>query len=150
MIVCACSWWHWYNKYRQSSKNESGMRKQTTQSNAGSDGPYFRLPPLTTSFVAANAIPTFSIHDVENKIGEGATSCLKYLCCIITCFDSYECNLFDRSSQLDKPEFSKCLRKTPFSRWFSRAGVYWKTRTIPGLSEGSIKIKYIPRCVWPL
>ena len=39
------------------------MQGQISQSNAGSDSSYFLFTPLTTSCVATNAIPIFSIHD---------------------------------------------------------------------------------------
>jgi len=87
-IMCVWSWWHWYNKYRQSIT--SGMWGQMSQSNASSDSPYFLFPPLTTFFMDVNAILVFSIHDVTQKnIRERATSCLEYLCRMITCFDNY-------------------------------------------------------------
>jgi len=117
------------------------MRRQTLQSNPGSDSPYFLLPPLTTSFLAANFIPACSIHDVTQKqIRERTTSCLEYLHHIMTCFDSYACYLSDPSSQLDKPEFSKCIWSIPLSGGFP--GVYWKTRTIPGLSRSVMNKQY--------
>ena len=69
LIVCAWSWWYWYNNHKQSIT--SGMWGQTSQSNSGSDSPYFLLVPITTSFVAVKAILVFSIHDVTQKQKSG-------------------------------------------------------------------------------
>ena len=71
------------------------MGGQTSQSNTGSDSPYFLFATLTTSFVVANAIPIFSIHDDTQKRKKGKSDIMFGI--PAPCnhfFDSYACYLF--------------------------------------------------------
>jgi len=123
------------------------MGGQTSQTNTGSDSPYFLLSPFTNSFMATVQCYPCIFHTWRNseKILRGrVTSCLEYLHCITTCFHNYTCYLFNLSSQLDKLKISKCLGWIPFSWGFSRS-VLNKLKTIPGFYRSGIKINYIPR-----